>query len=278
MYKTVLTLLFIVSLNAKMVDGVAVVVKGNAITLYEIKELMKSSNIDAGKAADVLIRKKLEDSEISERKIEVSSSEVYDDIKQTAARNNMSISDFYEAVRESNGLSSTELKEKIKEKLLSQKLYAAIAYSNISQPSDSEIEEYFELHKEKFAHPSAFSVVIYVAKEKSRLQEKIDNPMFYSGDIQTNEQELPYDKISPELASLLEKTTLNTFSEIVPDGKGGFMSFYIKEIKSAKEAGIESVRGEILSLIMAEKREQVLGDYFARLRLNADIQTIRMPA
>jgi len=277
MYKTVLTLLFIVSLNAKMVDGVAVVVKGNAITLYEIKELMKSSNIDAGKAADVLIRKKLEDSEISERKIEVSSSEVYDDIKQTAARNNMSISDFYEAVRESNGLSSTELKEKIKEKLLSQKLYAAIAYSNISQPSDSEIEEYFELHKEKFAHPSAFSVVIYVAKEKSRLQEKIDNPMFYSGDIQTNEQELPYDKISPELASLLEKTTLNTFSEIVPDGKGGFMSFYIKEIKSAKEAGIESVRGEILSLIMAEKREQVLGDYFARLRLNADIQTIRMP-
>jgi len=277
MYKTVLTLLFIVSLNAKMVDGVAVVVKGNAITLYEIKELMKSSNIDAGKAADVLIRKKLEDSEISERKIEVSSSEVYDDIKQTAARNNMSISDFYEAVRESNGLSSTELKEKIKEKLLSQKLYAAIAYSNISQPSDSEIEEYFELHKEKFAHPSAFSVVIYVAKEKSRLQEKIDNPMFYSGDIQTNEQELPYDKISPELASLLEKTTLNTFSEIVPDGKGGFMSFYIKEIKSAKEAGIESVRGEILSLIMAEKREQVLGDYFARLRLNADIQTVRMP-
>ncbi|OIP53038.1 MAG: peptidylprolyl isomerase, partial [Helicobacteraceae bacterium CG2_30_36_10] len=275
MYKTVLTLLFIVSLNAKMVDGVAVVVKGNAITLYEIKELMKSSNIDAGKAADVLIRKKLEDSEISERKIEVSSSEVYDDIKQTAARNNMSISDFYEAVRESNGLSSTELKEKIKEKLLSQKLYAAIAYSNISQPSDSEIEEYFELHKEKFAHPSAFSVVIYVAKEKSRLQEKIDNPMFYSGDIQTNEQELPYDKISPELASLLEKTTLNTFSEIVPDGKGGFMSFYIKEIKSAKEAGIESVRGEILSLIMAEKREQVLGDYFARLRLNADIQTVR---
>lgn len=277
MYKILLTLLFIVSLNAKMVDGVAVVVKGNAITLYEIKELMKSSNIDAGKAADILIRKKLEESEISERKIEVSSSEVYEDIKQTAARNNMSISDFYEAVRESNGLSSTELKEKIKEKLLSQKLYAAIAYSNISEPSDSEIEEYFELHKEKFAHPSAFSVVIYVAKEKSRLQEKIDNPMFYSADIQTNEQELPYDKISPELASLLERTALNTFTEIVPDGKGGFMSFYIKEIKSAKEAGLESARGQILSLIMAEKREQVLGDYFARLRLNADIQTIRMP-
>ncbi len=277
MYKILLTFVFIVSLNGEMVDGVAMVVKGNAITLYEIKELMQSSNIDADKASDILIRKKLEASEITERKIEVSSSEVYDDIKQTAAKNNMSISDFYKAVRDSNGLSSTGLKEKIKEKLLGQKLYAAIAYSNISQPSDSEIEEYFELHKDKFAHPSAFSVVIYVAKEKARLQEKVDNPMFYSPDIQTNDQVLPYDKISPELASLLEKTELNTFTPIVPDGKGSFMSFYIKGVESADESGIDSVRAQIMNLIMAEKREQVLSDYFARLRLNADIQTIRMP-
>lgn len=277
MYKIFLTLLFIVSLNGKMVDGVAMVVKGNAITLYEIKELMNSSKIDAKEASDILIRNKLEASEITERKIEVSSSEVYDDIKQTAARNNMSVSDFYEAVRESNGLSSTELKEKIKEKLLSQKLYAAIAYSNISEPSDGEIEEYFALHKDKFAHPSAFSVVIYVAKDKERLQEKIVNPMFYSPDIQMNEQQLPYDKISPELASLLERTPLNNFTAIVPDGKGSFMSFYIKGIESAEKAGVDSVRGQILSLIMSDKREQVLSDYFARLRLNADIQTIRMP-
>lgn len=277
MYKIVLIFVFIVSLSAEMLDGVAMVVKGEAITLYEIKELMKSSNIDAEKASDILIRKKLEASEIAQRKIEVSSTEVYDDIKQTAAKNNMSVSDFYEAVRESNGLSSTELKEKIREKLLGQKLYAAIAYSNISEPSDSEIEEYFELNREKFAHPSAFSVVIYAAKEKARLQEKVDNPMFYSPDIQTNEQLLPYDKISPELASLLEKTALNSFTEIVPDGKGGFMSFYIKGLESADENAIDSVRGEIVSLIMAEKREQVLGDYFARLRLGADIQTIRMP-
>lgn len=277
MYKILLPLLFVATLNAQMVDGVAMVVKGKAVTLYEIKELMQSANVDATKAADILVRKKLEESEISERKIEITSSEVYEDIKQTAARNNMSVSSFYEAVRESNGLSSTELKEKIKEKLLSQKLYAAIAYSNISEPSDSEIEEYFELHKDSFAHPSAFSVVIYAAKEKGRLQEKIDNPMFHSPDIQTNEQILPYDKISPELASLLEKTALNTFTIIVADGKEGYMSFYLKEIEQASETGIDSVQGQIVSLIMAEKREQVLGDYFARLRLNADIQTIRVP-
>ena len=192
-----------------------------------------------------------------------------------ASRNNMSISDFYDAVREANGMTSTELKAKTKEKLLSQKLYSAIAYSAISEPSESEIEEYYEIHKDNYKHPASFTVIIYDSKDKARLQEKVDNPMFYSPEIATNEQTLPYDRISPELASLLERTALNHFTPVIPNGKGGFMSFYMKEIESAKEGGIESVRNQLLNSIMAEKREQVLGDYFARLKHNADINVIR---
>jgi len=275
MYKIVLFLLFTTFLNATVYDGVAIVVKDKAITLLDIKTEMKTSHIDAKKAADILIRQKLEEVEIDERKITVSSTEVYDDIKKMASRNNMNISDFYDAVRDANGLSSTEFKAKMKQKLLSQKLYQAIAYSALSEPSDNEIEEYYELHKDNYKHPSAFTVIIYDSKDKNKLQTKVDNPMFYSPEIATNEQVLPFAKISPELASLLERTSLNSFTPVVPNGKGGFMSFYIKEIESAKEGGLESVRDQIVNSIMGEKREQVLGDYFARLKHNADINVIR---
>ena len=277
MYKIFLILGLSVLLNAQIYDGVAIVVKDRAITLYELKKEMESSKVDIKKASDILIRSKLEEVETQERKITVNSSEVYDDIKKTAARNNLNISEFYEAVRESSGLSSTELKEKVKHKLLSQKLYSAIAYSSVSQPSEEDVLEYYEMHKDSYKHPSSFTVIIYQAKEKSRIQEKINNPMFYSPDIATNEQVLPYDRISPELASLLERTALNSFTAVVPDGKKGYMSFYIKEIESAAEGGVESVKNQIVNSIMAEQREQVLGDYFARLRLNADINIIRMP-
>ena len=101
--------------------------------------------------------------------------------------------------------------------------------------------------------------------------------MFYSPEIATNEQVLPYNRISPELAGLLEKTPLNHFTAVVPDGKGDYMSFYIKEIESAKESGLDGVREQIINSIMGDQREQVLGDYFARLRHNADINIIRMP-
>jgi len=275
MYRLLLVLFLATSLNAQVYDGVAIVVKDKAITLLDIENEMKNSHLDAKEASDILIRKQLEALEIEERKITVASGEVYDDIKKMASRNKMSISDFYDAVRESNGMTSTELKEKTKEKILSQKLYSAIAYSSISEPSETEIEEYYEMHKESYKHPASFRVIIYDSNDRARLQEKVDNPMFYSPEIATNEQVLPFDRISPELASLLEKTPLNHFTAVIPNGKGGFMSFYMKEIESAKEGGLESVRNQILNSIMAEQREQVLGDYFAKLRHNADINVIR---
>ena len=275
MYKTFLILLFATFLHAEVYDGVAIVVKDKAITLQDIKNEMKTSNVSQRRAKDILIRQKLEEVEIDERKIKVNSSEVYDDIKKMASRNNMNISDFYDAVRESNGMNSMALKAKIKQKLLSQKLYQAIAYSCLSEPSDIEIQEYYDLHKDNYKHPASFTVIIYDSKDKNILQTKVDNPMFYSPTIQTNEQVLPYNKISPELASLLERTALNTFTNVIPNGKGGFMSFYMKEIQSAKAGGLSSVRNQIVNSIMAEKREQVLSDYFARLKHNADINIIR---
>ena len=277
MYKVLLFLLLSTFLNASVYDGVAIVVKDKAITLLDIKNIMQEAHIDAKKASTVLIRQKLEEIEMKQRKIVVSNSEVYDDIKKMASRNNMDINDFYEAVRDSNGMSSTQLKAKIKQKLLTQKLYGSIAYSQLEEPSEDEIADYFELHKETYKHPSEFTVIIYQSKNKSRLQEKLDNPMFYSPDIQSNEQKLPYERISPELAQLLEKTELNHFTSIVPDGKKGFMSFYIKAITSAKDAGLESVRNQIVNSIMSDKREVVLSNYFGRLRQNTNIKTIRMP-
>jgi hypothetical protein len=277
MYKIILTLLLAATMQAKVYDGIAVVVGEKAITLLDIKKEMQTDKVDAKKATDILIRKKLESMEIKQRNISVSSSEVYDDIKKMAARNNMSVSDFYDAVREANGLSSEELKKKIKEKLLSQKLYAAIAMSSMDEPSEEEIKDYYELHKNDFKHPASFTVVIYEAKDKNLLKEKVDNPMFYSPQIASNEQVLPYGRISPELASLLSRTKVGAFTPVVPNGKGGFMSFYVKSVESAKEAGLESLRPQVINAIMAEKREVVLSDYFARLRDNADINIIRMP-
>jgi len=275
MYKIFLLLLLSTFLSAKVYDGVAIVVQNKAITMLDIKNEMKISHVDAKNAADLLIRKKLEEGEIDKRKITVSSSEVYDDIKKMAKRNRMNVNDFYDAVLESNGLSSTQLKKKIKEKLLGQKLYSSVTYNSITKPSEADIKEYYDTHKSFFEHPSAFNVIVYNCPHKEKLQQKIDNPMFYSSEITKDEIKLLYKKISPSLAKLLKDTPLNTCSSMIPDGKGNYVSFYIKGVEASKENNISTVTNQIINAINNQKREQVLGDYFARLKHNADINIIR---
>ncbi|TKI71000.1 peptidyl-prolyl cis-trans isomerase [Sulfurimonas crateris] len=275
MYKILLSLFIGAMLNAELINGVGVVVKGEPITLYDIKEEMKISRLDAQSATDSLIRKKLEEAEIEERKISVTSSEVYDDIKKTAMTNKMSIDELYEAVRNSNGLTSTEFKAKTKEKLLSQKLYSAIAYSSIDTPSEDELKEYYELHKDEFLRPSAFDVTIYSSKNRNALEKKTTIPMFHSDEIKMDEQILEYGRISPELSRLLENTQLNTFTPVVSEPNGMFVSFYLKEVKVPSSVEYEGVKNQIMNLIMSQKREQVLSDHFARLRNSADIKIIR---
>jgi parvulin-like peptidyl-prolyl isomerase len=277
MYKFLLCVLCITSLSAEMVSGIAVVVKDKGITMNDIKTEMRVSKINMKLAVNKLIRQKLEEAEIKERKISVANSEVYDDIKETAKRNNMSVNDLYEAALNASGLDSAQMKAKVKQKLLSKKLYSAISYSQISRPTEAEIKEYYKLHKKDYEHPTSFTVVIYQSKISKLLKEKIQNPMFYSPKVRSNEQVLPYDRITPELAGLLSRTPVNNFTAIIPDGQGGYMSFYIKDIQSVAEDGLGASENQIANSIMAEKRENVLSNYFARLRHNADIKFIRMP-
>ncbi|MEN8147873.1 MAG: peptidylprolyl isomerase [Campylobacterota bacterium] len=275
--KFLLLILFFVTLHAKTVDGIAIMVKDQPITLYEITQAMEENNIPQEQAVEMLQRKKLEEIEIKERHINASKQEIFDDIQNMAEQNRMSVIELYSAIQTSQGLSEKELKEKIKEKILNQKLYNAIAFSHLEQPNDEEIEEYYNLHKKEFQKPSSFDVLIYQCPDKNLLQEKVDNPMFYSPQVTSEERTFKADEINPRLAELLNATPLNSFTQVIPAPNGGFMSFYLKDKGATEAPELETIRPQISNALMGQKRETILKDYFDRQRLNADIKIIRLP-
>jgi len=260
-----------------MVDGIAILVKDQPITLYEITKMMEENNIPQEQAVDILERKKLEAIEVKERDITVTKQEVFDDIQKMAEQNNMSVIELYQAIQSSQGLSEKKLKEKIREKILNQKLYNAIAFADLQQPGDEEIEEYFRLHQKEFQRASSYSVIIYQSSDKNRLQEKIDNPMFYASDVSSEEHTFEAAGMNPRLAELLDSTPLNGFTQVLPSPQGGFMSFYLKAKGEVTAPDLEALKPQISNAIMGQKRETILKDYFDRQRLNADIKVIRLP-
>ena len=275
--KYVLLILFFVTLHAKTIDGIAIMVKDQPITLYDITSTMEEHKISQEQAVELLERKKLEDIEIKERHITASKQEVFEDIQRMAEQNKMSVIELYSAIQSSQGLSERKLKKKIKEKILNQKLYNAIAFSHLEQPNDEEIQEYYQLHQKEFQKPSSFTVLIYQCPDKTLLQEKVDNPMFYSPKVTSEEQTFEAAKMNPRLAELLDKTQVNNFTQVIPAPQGGFMSFYIKEKGANDSPDLNAIRPQISNALMGQKRETILKDYFDRQRLNADIKLIRLP-
>ena len=277
MKKLLLITLFPLFLQAELVDAIAILVKNDPITLYEIRQAQKEMKVDQAKVVDALIRKKLEEQEVTERGLSATNAEIYADIERMAQQNNMSVMQLYDAMQSARGLSEKQFKAKIKNRILNQKLYNAIAFSQIQEPTTQEEKEYYNLHVDKFTHPQSFKVIIYNSKDKQALETKINNPMFYSVDVTSEEADIQYKTINPRLAEILNETEVGKFSPILPSPDGGHMSFYVKDKLNTSTQALEDVRPQINASIMADKREQILKEYFARLKLNAEIKILRLP-
>jgi peptidyl-prolyl cis-trans isomerase SurA len=270
------SLLFTFALSAP-VGGVAVLVKNSPITLYEITQEMKQSGTDATKSADILIRKKLEQLEAQEKKISVSASEIKEEMERMAKQNNLTMEQFLDAMKTARGIDESDLKAKVEESIRGQKLYSAIAFSKMAQPTPAEEAEYYQLHLDEFSHPDSYDVTTYVASSAEILQAKIDDPMRNIPDIITKDENIPSKNINPQLAQILNKIEVGKFGPVLPNGKNNFMSFYMKDKQNLITENLDSIRPQINNMIMGERRNQVLNDYFTRLRLSADIKVLRLP-
>lgn len=259
------------------IGGVAVLVKNTPITLYEVQQEMKQSGTDATRSADTLIRKKLEQLEAAEKKITVTPAEIQEELGRMAAQNNLTMEQFLDAMQTVRGLSHNDLKAKIEESIRGQKLYSSIAFSKMAQPTPEEEAEYYHLHLDDFSIPESFDVTSYMANTQEALQAKITDPMHNVEGLVSKDETIPYSSINPKFAQMLNKTPQGSFTPVLPNGQNGFMSFYIRSKNNVVTENLDSIRPQISNAILGEKREQVLNDYFTRLRLSADIKILRLP-
>lgn len=268
---------FTMALWAEMVGGIAILVKEQPITLYDVERTMRDERLPVKEAADLLIRQKLEGMEIEQRGLKVDSSEVYDRISQMASQNNLTVSQLYDAVRSTQGLTQDAFRAKLQQSMLTQKLYSDIAFSSIDQPADEEMKEYYRLHPERYSQSDTFEVVVYSSASQTALERKISNPMLQVPEVRVQPATLPYQNLEPQLAELLTQTKSGSYTPILPDPNGGYVTFYVRSKSMPVMLPFETVKSQVMETMMADEREQTLKDYFDRARMNADIKVVRLP-
>ena len=272
---TLILPLFLPNLSASTVDGISIIINKEPITLYDIHKYSTRFNLSKKDALDVLVRQKLEDSEIKKLGISADTFEVDQYIENLAISNSMSQFDFLNMLRSKN-IDVSEYKEDLKSKLKRDKLYKKIVSTKMQQLGDSELNAYYAENQGEFSQASAFDVTLYSSADQQALQNISQNPMSAVSGVELQEMRFEAGKIDPKLALLLNKTAQGSFTTAVK-AEQNFVMFFIKAKHNVQVVPFEDAKNYIYSKVAEGKEQKAIEEYFEKLKASANINVVRAP-
>ena len=267
--------LFFSPLNASTVDGISLIINKEPITLYDIHKYATRFNLSKKEALDVLIRQKLEDSEIKKLGISADSFEVDQYIENLASSNGVSQYEFLNLIRSKN-IDVAEYKEDLRSKLQRDKLYKKIISTKLQQVGDNELRAYYNDNLNEFSQASAFDVTIYSSADQQALQAIAQNPMSAVSGVELKEATFEAAKTDPKLTLLLNKTAQGSFSTMVKSDQN-FVLFFVKKKHNVQNIAFEDAKNYISNRLAEGKEQKAIEEYFEKLKASANIQVVRAP-
>ncbi len=274
-FVTLCTTLLFSPVNASTVDGVSIIINKEPITLFDVFKYSQRFNIPKKEALDILVRQKLEESEIKKQNITVDNFEVDQYIENLAISNNMNQYDFLNMIRSKN-IEISEYKEDLKKKLQRDKLYKKIVNTKMQQMGDSDLHAYYNENLNEFSQASAFDVTIYTSANQQSLTAIQNNPMSAVSDVQLQEGKIEAGKTDPKLLALLNKTAKGKFTAISKNDSN-YVMFFVKEKYNVQTVSFADAKNYIYSKLGEGKEQKAIEEYFEKLKSSANIQVIRAP-
>lgn len=273
MMKKILILLLVCSvtmLSAKMVDGIAMVVENEPVTLSEITAVQQGMQVSREQAIEILIQDRLQKSAMNA--IVVTEKEVDDKVSQIAATNKVSMEQMQQILKEQN-VSWAAYRENIKTELKKQKFFQEQVSASIPNPTDDELKIFYSNNVSLFSLPQTIHMVEYKAKTKKMMQMFLQNPLGTSGVTSKVLVKKP-SEVSPSLLPLLLQTKEGSVTPPVNAGDS-YVIYFVQAKKGVQAIDFETAKPNVLAQWREQQKERALKDYFEKLRTRATIEMIR---
>jgi hypothetical protein len=257
---------------AGLIDAIAIKVNDDIITLADIDNKMQALHVDKPTAVNTMVDDMLFDQEIKKNFITVDDIDIENYMMKIAASNNMTLSQFKEAVKAQTNFDI--FKNDIKTKLLKQKLSQKILAGKLRYASDEDTKIYYDNNQDLFSVASKIDVIKYSSNDQQLLAQVLNNPMFFNENIKRENQTIDMKTASSNIRYLLNGINNGKFTKIAKDNSK-YMMFFVKEKKEISVLEYEKVKNKIFEIIMKDRENQFLKTHFSQLRLEADIEVIR---
>jgi len=272
MKKIFLTFIAALTLNASLVDGIALIVNKKPITLYEIDKLMEKDGVSKEVAISNIIDKIIYTQQLKKYNIDISLLDIDNYLEKLASSNNMNLLDFKMIIRQQQDYN--DFIKKLKQQLTHQALVKKISQGNLKVVSDDDMKIYYENHKEQYTMSDSIDVIAYTSKNRALLERLQTNPMLNISGISSKSITFKQEELNPQVKYILNNTAVNSFSTIFTQA-GQYNMFFIKNKTDVKTLPFESVKNQIFNTMMKKREQSYLQNYFETLKITADVQVLR---
>lgn len=274
MYKLFLALLVSSGISfANMINGVALTVNDEPITLHDIDKTMLENKVNKNQAVGLLIDKILYEQSVKENNISADVFDVNDYVEKLANANGMDLYSFKSVVKQKYG--TYELfEEEAKDAVIRQKLIQKLVKGQLTVASQEDMQLHYEKNKDQFSTSKFYEVTQYSSKNRASLIGAINNPMVIPEDVEKTSLKLSVENLQPQMQFLLNETKINNFTPVFGANKQ-FISLFIIKKEGTSALSFETVKGKIFNDIMSTREKKYLKEYFEKQKLTADIKIVR---
>jgi hypothetical protein len=272
MKKLLLSALFIcvTVMEARMTNGIAMVVEGEPITIAEIKAVQTQLGVSKSEAKDMLILNRLQKAAMKD--IVISEDEIDTRVTLIAKQNNLSLKAMQEEIKK-QGLTWRKFREQIQTSLQKQKFFRSKIARTIPEPSDDELKIFYKNNITKFKMPSSITAIEYSASSSKAIQAFLKNPSQRNG-IKSRTVVYKGADLTPQLMSMFAGVRLGSFTPAVNNGSA-YVSFKITDQGNAVSKPFADVKNSVMSAWKSEQQAEAIKGYFEKMKRSAAIEIIR---
>ena len=255
--------------EAKMVDGIAIVVEGEPITTAEIRAIQTQLSIPKQKACDMLIQDRLQKSAM--RDINIDEAAIDSKISSIAAQNNLTVPKMQKILKE-QGTSWDIYRSSIRNAMKKEKFFKENVLNSIQEPSKDELKLYYHSHQEEFLSPSSVTLIEYSAPTESKMKDFLQTKK--QKGIKSRKVTKKTKELNPTLLGSILQTQDGSYTRPFNAGDR-YISYKVLSKNGKVTMPFETASGAVAARWKQQQQGKALKDYFEKLKTNADVQYIR---
>ncbi|SHO80427.1 Possible periplasmic protein [hydrothermal vent metagenome] len=254
--------------EAKVLNGVSIIVEDEPITTAEIQAVQHRMRISKKKAIDILIQSSLQKS--VSKDINVGEDEINAKIAQIASINKLTIKKM-QSILKKQGMKWYDYRQRIKTEMKKQKFYQTNIAPLIPIPGDDQLKLFYKKNRKLFKMPTRVTMIEYSAKDIDTLKHFIADKRFKKGISQRSVTKTTKDG---ELFDRVVRTPIGAYTKPINAGDR-YIVYKIKSKQGSKILPYDKVKNGVIRAWKYKQREKATKDYFKKLRTSAIIEYVR---